>query len=108
MLFVDTMKLQRPRAMNGVGARARVSEDDAKPRMPSGEQLHRRAHEARCNGELLGFELTIADPEEPHTEPLVLKHYFQRRPGIDMLSTTATRIHATTQSYRAEFEVRPG
>src|SRR4029079_136624 len=40
-LFVDTIGLNGlARAMNGVGSNARVSEDDAKPRMPSSEQLH--------------------------------------------------------------------
>ena len=37
-----------------------------------------------ANGELLEDELTIDDPKY-YTEKVVLKHYFQRRPDIDML-----------------------
>jgi len=85
-LVVDTIGLNgQARAMNGVGANARVSEDDAKPRMPSSEQLHLvERMNLVANGELLEDELTIADPKT-YTEPVILKHYFQRRPDIDML-----------------------
>jgi len=85
-LFVDTIGLNGlARAMNGVGSNARVSEDDAKPRMPSSEQLHLvERMRLVANGELLEDELTIVDPKT-YTEPLILKHYFQRRPDIDML-----------------------
>jgi hypothetical protein len=85
-LVVDTVGLNGlARAMNGVGSNARVSEDDAKPRMPSSERLHLvERMKLVANGELLEDELTIADPKT-YTEPLILKHYFQRRPDIDML-----------------------
>src|SRR5262245_11470792 len=86
MLFVDTVGLNgKARAMNGVGSNALVSEDDAKPRMPSSERLHLvERMKLVANGELLEDELTISDPKT-YTEPLILKHYFQRRPDIDML-----------------------
>jgi hypothetical protein len=85
-LVVDTVGLNgQARAMNGVGANARVSEDDAKPRMPSSDQLHLvERMKLVANGELLEDELDVVDPKT-YTEPVVLKHYFQRRPDIDML-----------------------
>jgi hypothetical protein len=85
-LVVDTVGLNgKARAMNGVGSNALVSEDDAKPRMPSSERLHLvERMKLVANGELLEDELTINDMKT-YTEPLVLKHYFQRRPDIDML-----------------------
>jgi hypothetical protein len=86
VLVVDTVGLNgKARAMNGVGANAQVSEDDAKPRMPSSEQLHLvERFKLVANGELLEDEITVNDPKA-YTEPVVLKHYFQRRPDIDML-----------------------
>jgi hypothetical protein len=85
-LVVDTVGLNGlARAMNGVGSNARVSEDDAKPRMPSSDKLHLvERMKLVANGELLEDELDIADPKT-YTEPVILKHYFQRRPDIDML-----------------------
>ena len=86
VLVIDTVGLNgRARAMNGVGANAQVSSGDAAPRMPSSEQLH-LVERLRlvADGELLEDELTIDDPKA-YTEPLVLKHYFQRRTDIDML-----------------------
>jgi len=85
-LVVDTVGLNGlARAMNGVGSNALVSEDDAKPRMPSSEKLHLvERMRLVANGELLEDELTIIDPKT-YTEPVILKHYFQRRPDIDML-----------------------
>jgi len=85
-LVVDTVGLNgKARAMNGVGSNARVSEDDAKPRMPSSDKLHLvERMKLVANGELLEDELTIVDPKT-YTEPVILKHYFQRRPDIDML-----------------------
>src|SRR5262249_33664724 len=86
MPVVDTVGLNGlARAMNGVGSNARVSEDDAKPRMPSSEKLHLvERMKLVANGELLEDELTIVDPKT-YTVPLILKPYFQRRPDIDML-----------------------
>jgi hypothetical protein len=86
VLVVDTIGLNgKARAMNGVGANALVSTEDAKPRMPSSEALHLvERFKLVANGELLEDELTITDTKV-FTEPVVLKHYFQRRPDIDML-----------------------
>ena len=85
-LVVDTIGLNgQARAMNGAGSNARVSEDDAKPRLPSSELLHLvERFKLLANGELLEDELTISDPKA-YTAPLILKHYFQRRPDIEML-----------------------
>jgi hypothetical protein len=85
-LVVDTVGLNgKARAMNGVGSNAQVSEDDAKPRMPSSERLHLvERMKLVANGELLEDDLAINDPKT-YTEPVTLKHYFQRRPDIDML-----------------------
>jgi hypothetical protein len=86
MLVVDTVGLNgKTRAMNGVGSNALQSEDDTKPRMPSSERLHLvERMKLVANGELLEDELTINDPKT-YNETLILKHYFQRRPDIDML-----------------------
>lgn len=86
VLVVDTVGLNgRARAMNGVGANAQVSSEDAKPRMPSSDALHLvERFKLVANGELLEDELTINDPKA-YARPVVLKHYFQRRPDIDML-----------------------
>ncbi len=85
-LVVDTVGLNgKARAMNGVGSNAQVSEDDAKPRMPSSERLHLvERMKLVANGELLEDDLAINDPKA-YTEPVILKHYFQRRADIDML-----------------------
>jgi hypothetical protein len=75
----------RARAANGVGSNAQVSSTDDDPRMPLSEELHLvERFTLVADGELLEDEITIDDPKT-YTEPLVLKHYFQRRPDIDML-----------------------
>ena len=86
VLVVDTVGLNgKARAMNGVGANALASSEDAKPRMPSSDALH-LVERLRlvANGELLEDEMTIHDTKT-YTTPVVLKHYFQRRPDIDLL-----------------------
>ena len=73
------------RGMNGVGSNARVSRDDSKPRLPTSDQLH-LVERIRlvADGEILEDEMTITDPKA-YTEPLVIKHYWQRRPDIEVL-----------------------
>lgn len=86
VLVVETVGLNgRTRGMNGVGSNARVSVDDAKPRMPVSDQLH-LVERLRlvADGEILEDEMTITDPKV-YTEPIVVKHYWQRRPDIDVL-----------------------
>jgi hypothetical protein len=85
-LLVDTIGLNgKARAMNGVGANAQVSSEDAKPRMPSSDALHLvERFKLVANDQLLEDEITIIDTKT-YTQPVVLKHYFQRRPDIDML-----------------------
>jgi hypothetical protein len=86
VLVVDTVGLNgKARAMNGVGANAMVSTEDAKPRMPASDALHLvERFKLVAEGELLEDEITLTDAKA-FTEPVVLKHYFQRRPDIDML-----------------------
>jgi hypothetical protein len=86
VLVVDTIGTSgRTRGMNGVGSNARVSRDDSKPRLPTSDQLH-LVERIRlvADGEILEDEMTITDPKA-YTEPLVIKHYWQRRPDIDVL-----------------------
>ena len=85
-LVVDTVGTNgRARAANGVGSNAQVSSTDEDPRMPLSEELHLvERFTLVADGELLEDEITIDDPKT-YTEPVVLKHYFQRRPDIDML-----------------------
>ena len=86
VLVVDTIGTNgRSRGMNGVGSNARVSADDSKPRLPTSDQLH-LVERIRlvADGEILEDEMTITDPTA-YTEPLVIKHYWQRRPDIEVL-----------------------
>ncbi|HZJ34336.1 MAG TPA: hypothetical protein VFD21_22370 [Vicinamibacterales bacterium] len=86
VLVVDTIGTSgRTRGMNGVGSNARVSRDDSKPRLPTSDQLH-LVERIRlvADGEILEDEMTITDPKA-YTEPLVIKHYWQRRPDIEVL-----------------------
>ena len=86
VLVVDTVGTNgRARAANGVGSNARVSIIDDDPRFPLSDELHVvERFRLVANGELLEDEIRIEDPKF-YTEPVVLKHYFQRRPDIDML-----------------------
>jgi hypothetical protein len=102
-LVVDTVGTNgRARAMNGVGANAQVSVDDAKPRLPSSEQLHLvERWRLLANGQILEDEMTIDDPKT-YTEPIVVKHYFQRRPDIDMLEFSCAENPRTADETLAE------
>ena len=86
VFVVDTVGTNgRARAMNGVGANVQVSVDDAKPRLPTSAELHLvERWRLVADGQLFEDELTISDPKT-YTEPIIVKHYFQRRPDIDML-----------------------
>ena len=86
VLIIDTVGTNgKTRAINGVGSNALVSEDDTAPRLPVSDQLH-LVERLRlvANGEVLEDEMTITDPRN-YTEPIVVKHYWQRRPDIDVL-----------------------
>jgi|SoiMethySBSTD1v2_1073268.scaffolds.fasta_scaffold09803_6 hypothetical protein len=86
VLVVDTVGTSgRTRGMNGVGSNAKVSRDDSNPRLPVSDQLH-LVERIRlvADGEMLEDEMTITDPKA-YTRPLVLKHYWQRRPDIEVL-----------------------
>jgi len=86
VLVVDTVGTNgKARAMNGVGSNAQVSSGDRRPRMPASDRLHlvERLRLA-AGGEILEDEITIDDPKT-YTEPFTVKHYFQKRPDLDML-----------------------
>jgi hypothetical protein len=86
VLVVDTVGTNgRTRAINGVGSNAQVSADDAKPRLPVSDQLH-LVERIRlvADGQVLEDEMTITDPKM-YTAPIVVKHYWQRRPDIEVL-----------------------
>lgn len=86
VLVVDTIGTNgKTRAINGVGSNALVSEDDTAPRLPVSDQLH-LVERLRlvADGEVLEDEMTITDPRN-YTEPIVVKHYWQRRPDIEVL-----------------------
>lgn len=86
VLVVDTIGTNgKTRAINGVGSNALVSEDDTHPRLPVSDQLH-LVERLRlvANGEVLEDEMTITDPKN-YTAPIVVKHYWQRRPDIGVL-----------------------
>ncbi len=86
VLVVDTVGTNgRARAANGVGSNAKASSIDDDPRFPLSDELHLvERFRLVADGELLEDEITIDDPKF-YTERVVLKHYFQRRPDIDML-----------------------
>jgi hypothetical protein len=86
VLVVDTIGTNgKTRGMNGVGSNAQVSADDAKPRLPVSDQLH-MVERLRLleGGEILEDEMTITDPKY-YTAPIVVKHYWQRRPDVDAI-----------------------
>ena len=86
VLVVDTIGTNgKTRAMNGVGSNALVSADDTSPRLPVSDQLH-LVERLRlvAKGEVLEDEMTITDPKN-YTAPIIVKHYWQRRPDIDVL-----------------------
>ena len=86
VLVIDTVGTNgRTRPINGVGSNAQVSSEDSKPRLPVSDQLH-LVERLRlvADGEVLEDEMTIADPKA-YTKPIVVKHYWQRRPDIEVL-----------------------
>jgi hypothetical protein len=103
VLVIDTVGTNgRARAMNGVGSNAKVSVDDAKPRLPASDQLHLvERWRLVAGGQLLEDELTITDPKT-YTEPIVVKHYFQRRPDIDMLEYSCVENPRTADETLAQ------
>jgi hypothetical protein len=103
VFVVDTVGTNgRARAMNGIGSNAKVSVDDAKPRLPTSDQLHLvERWRLVADGQLLEDELTINDPKT-YTEPIVVKHYFQRRPDIDMLEYSCTENARTADETIAQ------
>jgi hypothetical protein len=86
VLVVDTVGTNgKARALNGVGSNAQVSTGDRKPRMPASDQLHVSERlRLAAGGEILEDAITIDDPKT-YTEPFTVKHYFQKRPDLDML-----------------------
>ncbi len=86
VLVVDTIGTNgRTRAMNGVGSNAGVSIEDKNPRLPVSAQLHLvERFRLAADGEILEVEKTITDPVN-YTSPFTVKHYWQRRPDIDVL-----------------------
>jgi hypothetical protein len=86
VLVVDTIGTSgRTRGMNGVGSNAKASRDDSNPRLPVSDQLH-LVERLRlvADGEILEDEMTITDPRA-YTRPIVVRHYWQRRPDIEVL-----------------------
>jgi hypothetical protein len=86
VLVVDTIGMNgRTRPMNGIGSNAQVSVEDAKPRLPASDQL-RLVERLRvlADGQILEDDITITDPVM-YTTPIRVKHYWQKRPDIDVL-----------------------
>ena len=86
VLVVDTIGTNgKTRPINGVGSNALASSEDAKPRLPVSDQLH-LVERLRlvADGQVLEDEMTITDPKM-YTEPLVIKHYWQRRSDVEVL-----------------------
>ena len=86
VLVVDTIGANgKTRAMNGVGSNAGVSTEDKNPRLPVSDKLHLvERFRLVADGEILEVEKTITDPTN-YTAPFTVKHYWQRRPDIDVL-----------------------
>ena len=71
--------------INGVGSNAQISSEDAKPRLPVSDQLHLVERlRVVADGQVLEDEMTITDPVM-YTSPLVIKHYWQKRPDVEVL-----------------------
>lgn len=86
VLMVDTVGTNgKTRAMNGVGANAGVSIEDKDRRFPASDQLHLVERlRVVAEGEILEDQITINDPKT-YTSPITLKHYWQRRPDLNMM-----------------------
>jgi hypothetical protein len=109
VLVVDTIGTSgRTRGMNGVGSNAQVSADDRNPRLPVSDQLH-LVERLRlvADGEMLEDEMTITDPKA-YTAPIVVKHYWQRRPDIEVLEyVCGERPRASDELYADGKPVQP-
>jgi hypothetical protein len=109
VLVVDTIGTSgRTRGMNGVGSNAQVSADDRNPRLPVSEQLH-LVERLRlvADGDILEDEMTITDPKA-YTKPIVVKHYWQRRPDIEVLEyVCGERPRASDELYVDGKRVEP-
>jgi len=85
-LVVDTVGTNgRGRPLNGYVAGAVNSKTDETPRLPVSDRLH-MVERIRLvgRGEYLEDEITIDDPKT-YTRPFTVKHYWQRRPDLDVL-----------------------
>jgi hypothetical protein len=85
-LVVDTVGLNgRSRPLNGYLAGAVNSTTDNAPRLPLSDQLH-VIERIRLvgGGEYLEDEITIEDLKT-YTRPFTVKHYWQRRPDLEVL-----------------------
>ena len=109
VLVVDTIGTSgRTRGMNGVGSNAQISADDRNPRLPVSDQLH-LVERLRlvADGEVLEDEMTITDPKA-YTRPIVVKHYWQRRPDIEVLEyVCGERPRASDELYVDGKRVEP-
>jgi hypothetical protein len=85
-LVVDTVGTNgRGRPLNGYVAGAVYSKTDTAPRLPVSDQLH-MVERIRLvgGGEYLEDEITVTDLKT-YTRPFTVKHYWQRRPDLDVL-----------------------
>ena len=85
-LVVDTVATNgRGRPLNGYVAGAVYSKTDTAPRLPVSDQLH-MVERIRLvgGGEYLEDEITVTDLKT-YTRPFTVKHYWQRRPDLDVL-----------------------
>ena len=85
-LVVDTVGTNgRGRPLNGYVAAAVNSKTDNAPRLPVSDRLH-LVERIRLvgRGEYLEDEITIDDPKT-YTRPFTVKHYWQRRPDLEVL-----------------------
>lgn len=85
-LVIDTVGLNgRSRPLNGYLAGAVNSKTDTAPRLPVSDKLHMVERiKLVGGGEYLEDEITINDPKT-YTRPFTVKHYWQRRPDLDVL-----------------------
>jgi hypothetical protein len=85
-LVIDTVGLNgRSRPLNGYLSGAVNSKTDTAPRLPLSDELH-LVERIRLtgNGEYLEDVMTVTDLKT-YTRPFTVKHYWQRRPDLDVL-----------------------
>jgi len=85
-LVVDTVGTNgHGRPLNGYLAGSVNSKTDFSPRLPVSDQLH-MVERIRLvgGGEFLEDEITVTDLKT-YTRPFTVKHYWQRRPDLDVL-----------------------